>query len=607
MAEQLAQKPAARQARKQAGEPPTTPSGADGLGGGLQQPSQLASDNADRTTQERLQGLVGGDLASLRQLASLLEEYAAAWQSPSAFGKLAQDATVEFHVFDMPQSRIWLDALVAALQKERLLVASVPPDVLDHLNASRPSKIRDRAWLVMFYSVALSTASSSTPEDEPTKARLRSNLWLAFNDVRLLLEPSAPGIQALIIMACYVNEYMTPQLCWSLISQACTMLLALGITHWHLDGATRERRAMLFWRLNDLDKALALILGRPPTLHREFAAAVPLPTLDQLLPARPHGGEPALFNAHYSHQMHLLSRIKSEVWHCLYGQDSAKIHVVRENLDSWKRQATETLEAAALAERPLLSTNGGEAVDFGLRMLQFHYLALMILLTVSCKDLRVQCIQLSRSMLNLLPRLGPKDHSVNDTYTGLLWQRLHSPLTAFGSLWGEIVVRARIRSEEGKQNLEAIEHVPVFLGKSSSQNPLAAKLQSITERFVEHATTKIHSTGKPRLHPYAESGSDSAVAQDDADQATVTTSNFTEEMPDWQPSVENNLHQQTDSDITSLNTELSADMSTYPDIGGLGYQTDDLATWPDNRFFEATFDWFPLGGTSPLGVIENEV
>ena len=234
-------------------------------------------------------------------------------------------------------------ALAATLQRERLLFASIPPDVLDHLNTSRPGQIRDRAWLVMFYSVALSTVSSSTPSDELTKARLRSNLWLAFNDVRLLLEPSASGIQALIIMACYVNEYVTPQLCWSLISQACTMLLALGITHWHLDRTTRERRAMLFWRLNDLDKALALILGRPPTLHRECAAAVPLPTLDQLLPARPHGGAPALFNAHYSHQMHMLSRIKSDIWHCLYGQDSAKLHVIRENLDSWNREATEVL------------------------------------------------------------------------------------------------------------------------------------------------------------------------------------------------------------------------------------------------------------------------
>ena len=121
------------------------------------------------------------------------------------------------------------------------------------------------------------------------------------------------------------------------------MLLALGITHWHLDAATRERRIAMFWRLDVLDKTLALILGRPPTLHRELAAAIPLPTLDQLLTGRsPHGG-PALFDAHYSNQMHLLSRIKSEVWHCLYGQDSANIHVVRENLDSWNREANEVL------------------------------------------------------------------------------------------------------------------------------------------------------------------------------------------------------------------------------------------------------------------------
>ena len=95
--------------QKQGEELPTTSPAASGLGGGLQQPSQLASDNAARSTQERLQGLVGGDLDSLRQLASLLEEYAAAWQAPSAFGQLAQDAASDFYLFDMSQCRIWLD------------------------------------------------------------------------------------------------------------------------------------------------------------------------------------------------------------------------------------------------------------------------------------------------------------------------------------------------------------------------------------------------------------------------------------------------------------------------------------------------------------------
>jgi hypothetical protein len=42
---------------------------------------------------------VGGDAASVRQLASLLEEYAAAWQTPCAFGRLAEDTAADFYLF----------------------------------------------------------------------------------------------------------------------------------------------------------------------------------------------------------------------------------------------------------------------------------------------------------------------------------------------------------------------------------------------------------------------------------------------------------------------------------------------------------------------------
>ena len=196
----------------------------------------------------------------------------------------------------------------------------------------------------MFYSVALSMMSSTNPSDESTKAKLKSNLWLAFNDVRLLLEPKVSSIQALIIFACHVEEFMTPSLCWALVTKACVMLQALGINHWRLDAPTRERRAMLFWRLNILDKALALVLCRPPTFHREMTTGIALPTLHQLLasqPQHPPGDAPALFHAHYMHQMHLLSCVMADVWHCLYGQDSHVIDAIKEKLESWHRQATE--------------------------------------------------------------------------------------------------------------------------------------------------------------------------------------------------------------------------------------------------------------------------
>lgn len=324
----------------------------------LRRPPQLPSENDDSTTYDRLRRLMGKDHHSLKALASLLEEYAAVWQGSAAFDRLAEDAVADFFGFDEDQIRAWVDgeyslplcltlptflptAFVTTLQKERLLLTSAPSEVLDHLTASRPHQVHDRAWLVMFYGVAL---SSTNPSTESTKAKLKSNLWLAFNDARLLLEPKASSLQALIILACYVEEFMTPSICWALITKACTMLQALSAPQWRLDSSTRERHAIVFWRLNILDTVLGLILCRPPTFHREMATRIALPTLGQLLPSQPHhpsSGAPVLFDAHFKHQMHLLSCIMTDVWHCLYGQDSDDAHTIKENLESWHRQATE--------------------------------------------------------------------------------------------------------------------------------------------------------------------------------------------------------------------------------------------------------------------------
>ena len=236
---------------------------------------------------------------------------------------------------------------VAALNRGRPLFNSAPPEVLDHLRASRPHHVHDRAWMVMYYSVILSMVSSTDPMNESTKAKLRCNLWLALNDVRLLLEPSEPNIQALTLLACHVEEFTTPSLCWMLVTNACRMLQALGVNHRRFDPRTRERRVMIFWHLNILDKGLALIFGRPPTFHRAMAREIALPTLEQLLPFQPHRtstGAPTLFGAHYLHQMLLLSRVMADVWNCLHEEtapNNRSIELAREDLELWYRQAQE--------------------------------------------------------------------------------------------------------------------------------------------------------------------------------------------------------------------------------------------------------------------------
>jgi len=198
----------------------------------------------------------------------------------------------------------------------------------------------------MYYSIILSMVSSTTPEDISTKEKLRCNLWLAMNDVRLLLEPSEPNIQALALLATHVEEFTSPSLCWMLIANACRMLQALGINLRHLSPETRQRRTMTFWYLNLVDKGLSIIFGRPPTFHRAMAKDVALPTVSQLLPFQPHneprpetGSRPgSLFGAHYIHQIMKLSYIIGEIWSAVYentSRDEDALRQVKLELEEW--------------------------------------------------------------------------------------------------------------------------------------------------------------------------------------------------------------------------------------------------------------------------------
>lgn len=102
-------------------------------------------------------------------------------------------------------------------------------------------------------------------------------------------------------------------------------------------------------------------------------------------------------------------------------------------------------------------------------------------------------------MLKLLPGLGDMLLDLKEPYTCLLWQRLHYPLAAFGTLWGEMMTKGKTNLEQSKQSLKAIELLPSYFGKLSSRNSLAAKLESITERIVEHARSILYSQGKCSL------------------------------------------------------------------------------------------------------------
>lgn len=228
------------------------------------------------------------------------------------------------------------------MERGRPLMAAPSEQDLMLLRQNRPDRV-GQAWVVMYYSVVMSMVSSTEPENTDLKDKLRCNLWLALNDVRLFLEPSEANIQALTLLACHVEEFTTPSLCWLLIGNACRMLQALGINSRRLDVETRERRRMIFWHLNIVDKGLAIIFGRPPTFHRAMAKEIPMPTLPQLTEFQPHSKAiGSVFGAHYMHQSLMFTQVIADIWYCLYedeAPDDQKLTAVRESLESWYGEA----------------------------------------------------------------------------------------------------------------------------------------------------------------------------------------------------------------------------------------------------------------------------
>lgn len=182
-------------------------------------------------------------------------------------------------------------------------------------------------------------------------------------------------------MACYAEAIATPSLTWSLVHQAGTMLLALagGAAQpaWRLDPAIKQQRARMFWRLNVLDKVMALVLFRPPVFSRDVVEDVRMPTLDQLVPpigpaassrsdadssaAKPmlkadNGGDgggttttttPKVFTAHFHNQMHLLSGLMADVWRCLHARDAESVPGIKAELESWHQQAVQVCGSCA--------------------------------------------------------------------------------------------------------------------------------------------------------------------------------------------------------------------------------------------------------------------
>ncbi|KAK6436406.1 hypothetical protein LTR95_007403 [Oleoguttula sp. CCFEE 5521] len=337
--------------------------------------------------------------------------------------------------------------------------------------------------------------SSTAPADKETKARLRCNLWLALNDVRVLLEPSEVNIQALVLLASHVEEFTTPSLCWLLISTACRMLQALGVNLRNMTPESRHRRRMMFWHLNVIDKGLSMIFGRPPTLHSAMVRSVGLPSLADLMPSTPGhsstGGGPgapgALFGAHFFHQVMQLSVIMGKVWSTVYDRDEPdeqSVMKARGDLVAWHDRAQTILRAASLAESPLLDEKGAASLELGVLTTDFYHHHLLILLARQSASMIAEAISSSIKMLQILPALVSDSEEV---YNGIIWMMVCSPFTAFLTLFGEVVSGSTTESTDHGAAVEAMAILPVFLKAMGVRNSLAAKLENVATTLLAHA------------------------------------------------------------------------------------------------------------------------
>ncbi|KAH0841629.1 hypothetical protein FOPE_06700 [Fonsecaea pedrosoi] len=557
-----------RQKRKHASSvsDQSTSSAVTGSRAGEVAPNNLQSSLATDidATQERLHGLGASRQNSLGALSSLAQTSAAVWQDSLELGKAART----FFLFK-DRAVSWVNTFEAELKRDRPCCLTPPPEVLGHLRASCPEKVRDRAWLVMYYGIILNLVSETDPVDESTKSKLRSNLMLALNDARLHLEPSEVNIQALLLLALDVEEFTTPTLCWMMVTNACRMLQALGVNHRRFDSPTRDRRVMMFWHLYLVDIGLALIFGRSPAFHRGMPMGIPVPTVKRIFSSQQDtdpSDTPALFGVHYINRMFLLSLIMGDIWYYLHEDpmpDYTNIESTSESLESWYLSTIQILEAASLTEKPLLAAKDAAAIDLALRNVSFQYEYLYILLARSSPRMRVQCTESSKRMLCLLEKMG-SDESQGSA-NSMVWHLLCAPFTPFLDLFGELISNGAGGSDENRAALAAMEHLPVFLGKMSSRNSLAAKLKSIAEVLVQHAQLVVnpqdHNTANPVVPPF--------LAEPVSDHWPNALS--------WDSFFNYNMH--------------SSDLNYNPQTENVGAEPTDLTAWTNDFFDNAFVDW----------------
>lgn len=236
-------------------------------------------------------------------------------------------------------------------------------------------------------------------------------------------------------------------------------------------------------------------------------------------------------------------------------------------------------------EKPFLDTSSAASIDLGLCNVSLQYEYLFILLARSSPPMKEQCIESSKRMLHLLENMVSNSE---EPYNGIVWHLLCGPFTPFLYLFGELLSNGKGESEGGKEALDAMEQLPVFLNKMSSRNSLAAKLERIVVVLVEHARSVIHPQGMSRSKRF----SPRSTATDHHYRLVyrageeVPCPTLKGALPDHWPSNTNML----DWDLF-FNHAITAPASGQPQFENYDTGPSDLTAWTNDFFGNAFVDW----------------
>lgn len=121
-------------------------------------------------------------------------------------------------------------------------------------------------------------------------------------------------------------------------------------------------------------------------------------------------------------------------------------------------------------------------------------------------------------MLRLLDTIVPDfDDPFNGV--GVLWQMLYCPFTPFFILFGKVLTEGDQHPERCREALEAMDHLPRFLGAMSIRVRQSNKLKSIALTFVKHGRAILDQKSSKRHESGTVSMAETSAQRGDASSA----------------------------------------------------------------------------------------